>query len=290
VYIASPDYLGFVSDIAELSRICHERKIPLLVDNAHGAYLAFTKPCAHPIALGADMCCDSAHKTLSVLTGGAYLHISKTAPSLLSEQSREAMQLFASTSPSYLVLQSLDYNNRYLSEGYAAHLNEFVNAVEGLKSALQSAGFTLVGDEPLKLTIATKDYGYKGFEVAEILQKKGIVCEFCDPDYICFMLSFENGLYSVEVLKDALCELEKRLKVLEEPPTVLKAQKSCSPKEALMCASEVLPIGKCEGRVMASISISCPPAIPIAVCGEVVDLEVIERMKYYGIEEIRVKI
>ena len=69
VYITSPDYLGNIADIRGLSEVCKEFDIPLLVDNAHGAYLKFLGN--HPIDLGADMCCDSAHKTLPVLTGGA---------------------------------------------------------------------------------------------------------------------------------------------------------------------------------------------------------------------------
>ena len=99
VYITSPDYLGSVSDISGLSAVCHKHGVPLLVDNAHGAYLAFTEPSMHPIALGADMCCDSAHKTLPVLTGGAYLHISNSYEASENEV-RSALALFASTSPS----------------------------------------------------------------------------------------------------------------------------------------------------------------------------------------------
>ena len=73
VYLTSPDYLGFVQDVAGLSTVCHAHGLPLLVDNAHGAYLHFLKEGSrHPIQLGADLCCDSAHKTLPVLTGGAY--------------------------------------------------------------------------------------------------------------------------------------------------------------------------------------------------------------------------
>ena len=75
VYLTSPDYLGGVQDIAALAPVCHGRGIPLLVDNAHGAYLRFLPGGSrHPLDLGADLCCDSAHKTLPVLTGGAYLH------------------------------------------------------------------------------------------------------------------------------------------------------------------------------------------------------------------------
>ncbi|MBR6812647.1 MAG: PLP-dependent transferase, partial [Oscillospiraceae bacterium] len=73
VYITSPDYLGNTLDIASLAKVCRKYGVLLLVDNAHGAYLKFLG--RHPIELGANMCCDSAHKTLGVLTGGAYLHI-----------------------------------------------------------------------------------------------------------------------------------------------------------------------------------------------------------------------
>ncbi len=79
VYVTSPDYLGGMQDIRALSAVCDTFGMPLLVDNAHGAYLRFLpgEP-LHPIALGAAMCCDSAHKTLPVVTGGAYLHLGRT--------------------------------------------------------------------------------------------------------------------------------------------------------------------------------------------------------------------
>lgn len=289
VYVTSPDYLGNTVKIKELSEVCKKYGVLLLVDNAHGAYLRFLETDRHPIALGADMCCDSAHKTLPVLTGGAYLHFGKSVPACILEQAEDAMQLFSSTSPSYLILQSLDGNNRYLSDSYSKKLQEFIKSIDTLKSDLLKAGFTLVGDEPLKVTIATKSYGYKGDELSDILSKNKIVCEFCDPDYICFMLTLQNGIEAVEVLKKALCDIPKRTEILETAPKVTKAQRCCSPRQALMCDSELKPIEDCEGRVMAAVSVSCPPAIPIVVCGEIIGRNDIERMKYYGIEKIRVK-
>ena len=77
VYLTSPDYLGNLADVRGIAEVCRRHGVLLLVDNAHGAYLAFLNESLHPIALGADMCCDSAHKTLPALTGGAYLHLSK---------------------------------------------------------------------------------------------------------------------------------------------------------------------------------------------------------------------
>ncbi|MGB4661180.1 MAG: hypothetical protein WBI07_18555, partial [Mobilitalea sp.] len=115
VYVTSPDYLGIQMDIAGLASVCKKFDLPLLVDNAHGAYLKFLPVPQHPMDLGATMCCDSGHKTLPVLTGGAYLHISKEAPPSYSSNARSALSLFGSTSPSYLILQSLDLCNRYLT-------------------------------------------------------------------------------------------------------------------------------------------------------------------------------
>ena len=86
----------------------------------------------HPIDLGADLCCDSAHKTLPVLTGGAYLHISQNAPKLLGEHAQNALALFASTSPSYLILQSLDRANYYLNHTPAKVFSNFDFALANL--------------------------------------------------------------------------------------------------------------------------------------------------------------
>ena len=88
--------------------MCRAHGTLLLTDNAHGAYLRFLSPSRHPLDQGADLVCDSAHKTLPVLTGGAYLHISKSAPAALREDAKAALALFGSTSPSYLTLASLD--------------------------------------------------------------------------------------------------------------------------------------------------------------------------------------
>ena len=102
VYVTSPDYLGHVLDVEGLARACHARGVALLVDAAHGAYLHFLSPSRHPMDLGADLCCASAHKTLPAVTGAAYLHVRDAR---LAERARDALSLFGSTSPSWLILQ-----------------------------------------------------------------------------------------------------------------------------------------------------------------------------------------
>ena len=159
VYLTSPDYLGNVASIREIAQVCHRHGVLLLVDNAHGAYLKFLEESLHPCDLGADICCDSAHKTLPVLTGGAYLHIGSSAQEYLVRQAKNALALFGSTSPSYLILQSLDKANAYLADGYCGRLQDFVFNVGKCKTSLISHGYVLSGDEPLKITICAKAYG-----------------------------------------------------------------------------------------------------------------------------------
>ena len=183
VYITAPDYLGYSPDIKGIAAACRAAGVPLLVDNAHGAYLKFLHPSKHPLDLGAAMSCDSAHKTLPVLTGGAYLHLSEEWAERVGRQAKKAMELFGSTSPSYLILQSLDLCNRYLAEGYREKLQWTIGQIGHLRGQLKKQGWTVMMDsDPLKLTIFTGEKGYHGREVAEILRAHEVECEFADLD------------------------------------------------------------------------------------------------------------
>lgn len=287
VYVTSPDYLGNVLDIAAIADVCHRHGVMLLVDNAHGAYLRFLAEDKHPISLGADLCCDSAHKTLPVLTGGAYLHISP-AVAELGEQAEHALSLFASTSPSYLILQSLDGVNPYLNDGFSADVAACCEEVNALKHALSACGYTLVGDEPLKIAIATKGYGYTGEEVADYLESHGIVCEFADPDCLVMMFAPSNRKADFARVKTALSALPKKEALTETAPKMSKAQVNMSLRQALFSPAETLPLHQCVGRTLASPTVSCPPAVPVLVGGEAVDADAIAVFRYYGYETLRV--
>ena len=174
LYLTSPDYIGNIEDILSISKVCKKHGILLVVDNAHGAYLKFLEKSIHPIDLGADMCCDSAHKTLSALTGAGYLHISSSAPEFFEQNVHHAMTLFASTSPSYLILNSLDLLNDYLSKDYKNDLANVVEKIKILKTYLKSIGYEIISHEPLKVVIKTKSYCYLGEDISKIFEKNDV--------------------------------------------------------------------------------------------------------------------
>ncbi len=289
LYLTSPDYLGKIADIEGLSQICRKYGILLVTDNAHGAYLKFLENSRHPMDLGADLCCDSAHKTLPVVTGGAYLHISNELSDFSCQDVKNALALFGSTSPSYLILQSLDHCNAYL-ETYKEKLLSFLPLIEKMKAKLKEKGFNFYGDELMKLTFSAKDYGYTGTELADILSEKDILCEFADPDYLVLMPTPETKKEGLERLEKVLSSIPKKDSLKTTPPEFTKAQKVMSIREATLSPSEILPIEKCEGRILGAVTVGCPPAVPILVCGEKITEEVLECFRYYGITECSVVI
>ena len=284
VYLTSPDYLGTVADIAAISNVCHRHGALLLVDNAHGAYLKFLNPSQHPMDLGADLCCDSAHKTLPVLTGGAYLHCTDE----FRGWAKNALALFGSTSPSYLILQSLDRANPYLAS-LTDRLKEFVPHVEAVKERLTKKGYVLYGREPLKITISAKLYGYTGQALAKMLLKRGIVCEFSDPDFLVLMLTPENTRAELERLTQTLLSIPAKAPILEQPPRFRPGRRVCSPREAMLSPMETVPVAESEGRVLAAATVGCPPAVPIVVSGEAIDEHAMECFRYYGITHCSVR-
>ncbi|MBP5192759.1 MAG: aminotransferase class I/II-fold pyridoxal phosphate-dependent enzyme, partial [Eubacterium sp.] len=194
VFITSPDYLGNMLDIRELSKVAHEFNTLLICDNAHGSYLKFVGGDMHPISNGADMTTDSAHKTLPVLTGGAYLHISKNAPEGLEAQARQGLLLFGSTSPSYKIMRSLDLAlERVIPEEYA----KCAEHMEELKNELREMGIEVYGDEPFKLTMDLRHSDIDGNSLKKELHEKKIVCEYGEPDFVVTMWSPFNE-YPVE--------------------------------------------------------------------------------------------
>lgn len=287
VYVTSPDYLGNIADIKEIAEVCKAAGIPLIVDNAHGAYLNFLDPSLHPMALGAAMCTDSAHKTFPVLTGGAYLHISKDYPELC-DNSRSALSLFASTSPSYLIMRSLDLCNEYMESSFKKELYECIWKIDEVKDHFSSLGVPVENSEPLKIVINANKMGYTGDELGDLLRELGIEAEFCDCEYLVLMPSPKNTDEDFKILTKAFEEIERKAPItpLALPPA--HAKQVMTAREAVFSPHETVSVDLAKDRICASPSVSCPPAVPIAVSGEVIGEKEIALFKYYGICEVEV--
>lgn len=288
VYITAPDYLGYSPDIREIAAVCKKAGIPLLVDNAHGAYLKFLKPSQHPVDLGAAMSCDSAHKTLPVLTGGAYLHFSEEWAEKIGHQAKKAMEIFGSTSPSYLILQSLDRCNQYLADGYCEKLEAAAAKVAAEKCFLQKQGWEVLDGDPLKLTVFTGKMGYTGEEVSAVLRRNGVECEFADLDAVVLMATPENTDRDFEKVRSALGSLKKKTERPAVQMPLLLPERKMGIREAVFSQWERVNCTEAVGRICASPCVSCPPAIPIAASGEVITAEMKELFLAYGIEKIEV--
>ena len=286
LYLTSPDYLGGMADLGAAARVCRKFGVPLLVDNAHGAYLRFLTPSLHPLSLGAQMCCDSAHKTLPALTGAAYLHVGDW-PGLTVREVRDSMALFGSTSPSYLTLASLDGVNALLSGDWPDKLRAFCGRMEELKDRLKCAGWTLFGEEPMKLTLWASKAGRRGDELADLLREQGIECEFADPDFTVLMLApgQEEDLLKIG---DVLTSLPVQKALDRPPPPAVRGKKACSIREAMLAPSEAVPKERALGRILAAPCVSCPPAVPLLTCGEIITKEALDAFSYYGIRTLSV--
>lgn len=281
VYVTSPDYLGGQLDLAALAQVCHRRGVPLLVDNAHGAYLKFLPGARHPMDLGVDMCCDSAHKTLPVLTGGAYLHIGKSADPIYGADAKRALALFGSTSPSYLILQSLDCANACLASDFPEKLAQCCARVGKLKALLKAKGFCVLPSEPGKLTLATD-----GLRAARLLREGGAECEFADRRHVVLMFSPGNPAADYTCVARALA---KPLSPLPEGlAPLLPLQRVLTIRQAIFALAELVPAERALGRVCAAPTVSCPPAVPIAVSGERISPEAVRAFVDNGVREIAV--
>ena len=285
VYVTSPDYLGGMEDVKALAEVCHRWGTILMVDNAHGAFLHFLDTPMHPLDLGADLCCDSAHKTLPVLTGGAYLHVGRNCPEV--GDPKRAMEIFGSTSPSYLILQSLDLANRYLLEDFPGDLRKTCNQVAIIREKLRENGWYSENADPMRITLNARESGWNGTELANRLRSFRIECEYADPEYVVLMAAPRNPAGDFARLAEALGENTRKCLPAPQLPRV-RPRQGVSIRTALLSAHGTVPLREADGRICGAPTVSCPPAIPVAVSGERIDKDCIAVMEHYGIQTVEV--
>ena len=200
---------------------------------------------------------------------------------------RAALSLFGSTSPSYLILQSLDACNRYLAGEARPKLGVCVRAVEALKADLAAQGWAVAESEPLKVTLHASKRGWRGDALADFLRKNGVECEYADPDDLVLMVSPQNSPEDLEKVRAALAAAGQGSEAPQTPPQMARPRQAMGIRAALLAPAEEVPVAAAAGRVCAAPTVGCPPAVPVVVSGEEISPDAAAVFRYYGIETVR---
>lgn len=265
VFLTSPDYFGNLLNYKKLAAACHKKHIPLLVDSAHGAHFpALGLPSA--IAQGADACVVGLHKTLSALTGAAAVLL---ADSGMTGKVREAMRLFGSTSPSYLIALS--------AENAVASLEADRDRWQGLATLCntfraQFPALFLPNSDPTRFVLSCEN-------AEKALEDGGISPEYADEAYAVLLCSPYNREIDFERL-NAVCRTLRPKKPDSAPPELPKIKKS--PRDAFFAPSHTVSVDNAVGKIAAESVCICPPCRTILCCGELITVKTVKFLKTYG--------
>jgi arginine/lysine/ornithine decarboxylase len=285
VVIVSPSYQGAVPDLNALVRLAHAAGCRVVVDEAHGPHLAF-----HPdlpisaVRSDADLVVQSAHKLLSALTGGAWVH--RNSDSLSDEQVRGCLNLVQSTSPLWPVLGSLDLARLEMATEGKQRLQQIITNARCLREMLIDAGFLIreapsamgYAQDPLKINLISRGKGYAGQELANHLAAAGIYPEMTSPDGLLLLLGMGDCRFDFAPLSESLATLPTKRplqpsanwQVPPLPDLVLR------PREAYFRPLEWIELHQATGRIAARSLYAYPPGIPLLYPGEKIEQGLID--------------
>jgi arginine/lysine/ornithine decarboxylase len=289
IVLTYPNYYGMVYDLKSIINLAHLKNIPVLVDEAHGPHFIIGEPFpASAIQLGADMVVHSAHKTLPAMTMGSYLHINSDR--INRDKVKEYLQMLQSSSPSYVIMASLDLARNYLATYHRNDLEYLRQEISNFKKELSTIQSIKVLEYPeslgdtLKVTMQSRSK-LSGFELQKRFEEKGIYTELADPYNVLLILPLlkENQDYP-------LAEASRKIKeLLEEIPyspiedkfliRTGKISELAIPYESLSnTENEVIPISEAAGQVCAETIIPYPPGIPLLLMGELITEEKVKQL------------
>lgn len=303
IFITSPTYEGVVSEIKAICQIAHQKGIPVIVDEAHGAHLGLWGgdgyfP-ADALAQGADIVIQSLHKTLPAMTQTAILHVQGE---LVDRQKLKMyLGMFQSSSPSYILMESISScihfcaeNTKVLVEGYKKRLQDFY--FEGSKLAnikIIDAGLINclykgrinIDIDPGKIIIGVGKSGYSGKQLYDILREKyHLQMEMAARNYVIAMTSVMDTDQGFARLLSALQEIDEQTASDSKSSAVtenvhFEPEVLYSIKEAVEMPGELIAFEKCEERISKEFVYLYPPGIPIIVPGEKISKEMIAYLK-----------
>lgn len=283
VFLTNPGYHGIYGPLAETAALCKTHNIPLLLDEAHGGYLRYIDPrIVEASSVAADLWVWGTHKMMGSLTQTGMLHIGSDFP--YQVQLEEALQLLSSTSPSYLLLASLDSARRQLyfkgrsMFARAANLGTIVRErtrnLPGLKLIDSCALPPGYGLDPTKIILSLTPAGWSGMEAEAILRRRyHIQPEYADRDYLYFFISYAQEKKEISRLVKALRSMAGTHRPAQEreeicPPPWNNGPLPQSPRAAASQPGVYLNLPEAVGKIAAGWVAAYPPGIPLWVPGE----------------------
>lgn len=289
IVLVSPTYEGVVSEIEGICKIAHERGIPVLVDEAHGAHFRFHE--AFPksaVDLGADIVIQSVHKTLPAFTQTALLHVNSELVDL--EKVKAYSAVYQTSSPSYVFMAGIDAcvdlietRGKELFDNLLKHLNDFYEEMKSLKH-LKVLDYD--GRDLSKIIISTKESNMTGTQLYDILLNNyKIQMEMVEEDYVLGIASVGDTSEGFTRLKNALKEIDAAAKSRDSQKTVsyetIEAVVACTQHGAFHMKKKQCLLKESVGQVSASFVYLYPPGIPILAPGEFIQKEIVERIYSY---------
>lgn len=282
VLVVSPTYEGRIADIAGISEAVHKRGIPLIVDEAHGAHLGLSREVhENSCRQGADLIIQSVHKTLPALTQTALLHVNGSLAD--RELLRRFLSIYQSSSPSYLLMASIDNALQYIEQEGEARFSEFQRRYKGMMTRLSECRvLSFLGDsggrqDLGKLVISVKDAKITGRQLYEmLLQKYRIQAEMAAEDHVLAMFTVGDRQEGYDRLAEALLEIDGGLD--RKPPQDILQDSvyggpqsdmtACSLSDAWDGSKEEIPLEESEGKRAGEFVNLYPPGVPLLVPGE----------------------
>ncbi len=307
VMMIYPTYHGACGDVSAIAQLTHQHNIPLLVDEAHGPHFAF-HPDLPPSALsaGADLSVQSTHKVLGAMTQASMLHVQ--GHRVDRERLTKALQLVQSTSPSYLLLASLDgarqqialYGEPLMTRTLqlADEARNQISQIPGLSvlELVKTPGFFAL--DRTRLTVRVSELGLSGFEADEIFhQQLGVTAELPTLQHLTFIISLGNTQADIQQLVQAFTRItqdkyrSKSITPLQDVFQTWKAEllfihpssfticPSLSPRDAFFARTETLPVDQTLDRISAELVCPYPPGIPALMPGELINPAAIEYLQ-----------
>jgi len=284
VIVTSPSYFGIISDISGIAEVTKKYRVPLIVDEAHGAHLPYIRGYSGAVGCGAQLSAASAHKTLPTLTPGAFLYSDGMYE---PREIRRNAAMFGTSSPSYTVMASMDAARAYMEGEGGRRYENIAQAVKELRSKINSCGSfkALEGDrslklDPTRLTVDVSCAGLSGYQAAEILESEyNIVCEMADRRNIVMITTCADNEEDLNSIFMALAEIERRNRIADPGNALSSDRKSdrtampppiqrLTPREAAYARREYVQLMTAEGRIAGENIAPYPPGIPVVAAGE----------------------